>query len=255
MAVFLAVAGSVLFILFSGYAVKDLVKDFQGLQSGTQDRPSPFLPRHLRDLFVQPRKFFAGPLALTKWSNVIFVTWCYGVACAISTIDRDLGRESRNRGRPLWNAFGLTVGDAWSDFWVWVIGLGAVVGLFLWLMGGWWYHLRLRWSGAQDPNRLKSHLLYVYSSLVVSGPTMIIAFLWTVMLPNYRYVLVQGRRSFIVLFIFQCWSLVTSYIGASTLFDLQRWKARIWFLALPALYDVLIIGLAVIFAVLSRAHG
>src|SRR5581483_12016548 len=110
----------------------------------------------------------------------------------------DLGRESRNRGRPLWNAFGLTVGDAWSDFWVWVIGLGAVVGLFLWLMGGWWYHLRLRWSGAQDPNRLKSHLLYVYSSLVVSGPTMIIAFLWTVMLPNYRYVLVQGRRSFIV---------------------------------------------------------
>ena len=89
------------------------------------------------------------------------------------------------------------------------------------------------WSGAKNPDHLISHLLYVYTSLVVAGPTIPFAFLWTLLLPSYRYGLIVNRKYFLVLLIFHFWSILTSYVGVITLFELQRWKARIWFLAFP----------------------
>lgn len=266
-ATFLAVAAGVLFVIFSGYGLADLLKPteekliryesdpkLKGLQATFEEEASPLWPQHLIDLFIRPSRFFSGQIALRKTPYVIFVTWCYGVASVISMIDRDLVGESRGRA-PVWKLTGLMVADSWFDFWLWVIGLGAVGGLFLWLMGGWWYDVRLRWSGAKNLNDRSSRLLYVYTSFVDSAPTIVIVLLWTAIMPSYRQGLTAGRNYFGALLLFPFWSLVTSYIGATTLFALSRRKARIWFLGLPALFYVFTLGLAPILTVIFRSHG
>ena len=263
-ATFLAVAAGALFVILGAYRILELLKPSakkwtkseselkeQGLQPASEKEPSPLCPQHFVDLFIRPSKFFSGQIVLGEMAYVIFVAWCYGVASVFSWIDRDLARESRGM-EPIWKVIRLRVADSWLDFWVWAISLGAIAGLFLWLVGGWWYHTRLRWSGANNPANRTSRLLYVYTSFVKSAPTIAIVLLWTALMPNYRQASMTSRNYLPILLIFSLWSLVTSYIGATTLFTLDRWKARMWFLLLPAAFYVLTFVLA---ALLSFMFG
>ena len=115
--------------------------------------------------------------------------------------------------------------------------------------------MRLRWSAAKNLDDQTGHLLYVYTSFVDSAPTILIVLLWTAMMPSYRQALTTSRNYFVAWLLFSFWSLLTSYIGATTLFALHRWKARIWFLGLPALFYLLTFGLAVLLGIMFGSHG
>src|ERR1043166_936641 len=147
-ATFLAVAAGALFVILGGYRIADFLKPsekkliksewdlkLQDVQPASEEEPSPLCPQHFVDLFIRPSKFFSGQIVLGETAYVIFVTWCYGVASVFSLIDRDLARESRGIA-PIWELIRLRVADSWLDFWVWAISLGAIAGLFLWLVGG-----------------------------------------------------------------------------------------------------------------------
>jgi hypothetical protein len=77
--------------------------------------------------------------------------------------------------------------SSWVELWLWLLIIGAICRFVLWWLGGWWYSVRLRWSGAKELSDRSAHLLYVYSSFVVSAPTIAVALFWTATEPNYRH--------------------------------------------------------------------
>jgi hypothetical protein len=145
---------------------------------------SPLWPQNLVDLFIRPARFFSSQLALGKAPYFVFVTWCYGASNAIDRVDRELMRAEFGRPRPLWDHLGPFITESWLGFWTWILFAGALGGLGLWWIGGWWYRLRLRWSGAHEPDKRLARLVLVYSSFVHAGPLIVLALFQTLAYPT-----------------------------------------------------------------------
>jgi hypothetical protein len=119
---------------------------------------SPLWPQHLVDLFIRPRQFFAGQLALGKTPYVLFVTWCFGIATAIDRIDQEILRADMGAARAGWDSMAPVLVGSWAGYWATILAYGAVSGLMIWYLGGWWYAKRLSWSGAKDPDHRLARL-------------------------------------------------------------------------------------------------
>jgi hypothetical protein len=209
---------------------------------------SPFLPQSLIDLFLRPRRFFAGEIALGRTPYIVMVSWCYGMSDAIDRIDEQLMREQYGRPRPWWPWLEPWVTDGWLGYWAFLAFYGALAGSFLWLLGGWWYRVRLRWSGAVEPDARRARLAWAYSSFVLAAPMVLWAVVESVSYANCREAWNSEDLTSAVLLVFPFWSVATSHAAATTLFDVSRGRARVWFLLLPTLAYLLFYG-AIGFAV------
>jgi hypothetical protein len=215
--------------------------------------PSPLLPQHLVDLFVRPSRFFTGQLALGKTPYAVLVAWCYGVAAAIDRIDQNLLRAQLGRPRPGWDNLAPFVVDSWSGFWLFVLASGAVGGLFLWWLGGWWFAVRVRWSGVAAPDRRLARLVMAYSAFVHSAPLVVATAISTFFFASYAEAFDADESYSLVLLAFPFWSAVTSYSGVRSVFGVSGWRPRLWFLILPCLLYLVAFGvLAAVFAFLGE---
>lgn len=138
----------------------------------TEDGESPFHPRNLSNLFIRPRKFFTSRLALNKTGFIIIATWVYGIVRVIGEIEEEVLRADIS-GQAARLELIAPVVESWGTFWTWSIVFGAGSGLLYWLIGGWWFRLRLIWSGATDPDKRTARLAYIYPTLVLSLPTIL----------------------------------------------------------------------------------
>jgi hypothetical protein len=213
----------------------------RSIQSG----PSPLWPQHLINIFIRPRRFFSSQLALGQSLYVILITWCYGAASAIDRIDQELIRAELGQPQRGWERLSPMISESWLGFWVWVLIFGAIGGLLQWLIGGWWYRVRLKWSGAHEPDKRLARLVYVYSSFVESGPALALILVSTVVYADYTQAYASDSPFSALLLVFPFRSLISSYLGVRTLFQVSRWKARVWFVILPCLLYVVSLGLAV----------
>ncbi len=205
---------------------------------------SPLLPRRLVDLFLRPVHFLRSELALGQTPYVLLVTWCYGISSAVERLDSELLRAEVGSPRPSWEQLEPIVLGSWTGFWTWVAVIGAAGGLFAWWIGGWWYRMRLSFSGARDPDRRLARLVLVYTSFVFAGPSVLVALAYTILYENYRVAYETAELLPLVLVFFVFWSVLTSYTGAITVFDVSRWRARLWFLILPVLVYLTVFGVA-----------
>jgi hypothetical protein len=214
-------------------------------------------PRYLVDLFVRPRRFFLGNLGTGRPPCVILVGWVYGISHAIDRLDTQLMRAELGHPPLGWTYVGPLVAGSWLGFWTWVLVAGVLGAFFLWWIGGWWYQVRLRWSGVPAPDKRRARLLFMYSSFVFAGPAVVAALIRTLRFPNdaaacaaaHGYPLVL----LLVLLFFPFWSVATSYVGVKALFAVTRRKAVVWFVALPMLVYVIWGGLvALLFTLVGR---
>ena len=208
-----------------------------------QPQASPLWPQHLIDVFIRPRQFFSGQLALGKTPYVLFVTWCYGIANVIDRLDQKMMRSEFGGARSGWEQLGPMITESWLMYWAWVLVFGAISGVFLWLVGGWWYRVRLQWSGARAPDKQLARLVFVYAAFVHAGPTVALTLGYTMAYANYAQAYAAEEFYSLLMLVFPFWSLVTSYIGTRTMFAVSRWKARIWFVILPGALYILVFGL------------
>jgi len=198
---------------------------------------SPLIPEHLVDLFLRPTRFFTSQLALGKTPYVVLVTLCLGISSVQDQIDApSIELISRSFG-----GSGAFV-QSWWTFWAVVLVLGSVSGLLQWWVGGWWCRVRLGWSGARAPDPHRARLLFVYSSFVYTAPSVLVLIAYTILYPSYgaAYEAELGLEVGVLLFVF--WSVVTTYRGALSLFDVDHGRARLWFLILPAGFYLLSFG-------------
>lgn len=192
--------------------------------------------------------------ALGHAPSLLLVTWCFGASNAIDRIDGLLMRAELGHARPgwAWEVVRPFVVESWLGFWLWVLASGAVSGALVWWIGGWWYGVRLRWSGAMDLDKRLARITFVYSSFVFTGPAILLAIGKTVAYPSYAVAYAADEWFSVGFLLFPFWSIVTSYVGVRTLFAVARWKAITWFIVLPAMAYGITLGVIVaLFAFLS----
>jgi hypothetical protein len=168
------------------------------------------------------------------------VAWIVGMNSTLGRIERQMLKA--DLGSP--DGFATSLGDSWLLFWTMVIVAGAFSGIILWYIGAWWYRVRLRWSGAIEPDVDRSRAVYFYSALVWAAPALAWQVVDTVRFPNYLASWNDEGWLPVLLLILPVWSFAVSYRGVRTAFDVRRGRALFWFLVGPV--ALFLIGIGVI---------
>jgi hypothetical protein len=166
-----------------------------------------------------------------------------GISAASGRIDKELIRADLGQGRPGFEAFSDVVLQSWLYYWPFVIALGVAWAAALWYIGGWWYRVRLKWSGSENPDKTLARIVYIYAQLVQAIPVVLALVVQTVVYENYLELWNSEATLSLLLLAFPFWSCVTSYRGVRARFEAKRGRVMIWFLVLPILMYTLALGL------------
>ena len=202
----------------------------------------PLKPSNLINLFIRPRIFFSSQLAFGKTPYLLFVTLCFGMSNVIDRIDSNLMKAefapTNSSTAELW----VGIAQSWITFWLVVLIMGAISGFFVWWIGGWWYKMRLIWSGADKPKKDQARYVYIYSSFIFTGPIFLTTLLYTMLYPNYLVAYAEDVIFSSIILILLFYSIFVSYQGATTVFKIVKWKAILWFITLPILFYLVLLG-------------
>lgn len=219
-----------------------MTAEHEDLMDLDDDKPATFGPGQVLDLFLRPGRFFADPRNLEHRGALGTAALLMGFAGAMGRIDKkimqaELGQTSEN-----WERLSDWMLSSWLHYWL-VVGVAGVFGAFLlWYVKGWWYKKRLEWSGAEEPSLPLARRVHALQEAVTAGPTVLWTFLQTFLYANYREAWQSEELWSTSILIFVFWSCWTSYVGASTTFQLSKSKARVWFLILPVILYLVAIG-------------
>jgi hypothetical protein len=128
------------------------------------------------------------------------------------------------------------------NFWLFVLCVGTLNGALFWLVGGWWYRIRLKWCGATDVEPKAARAIYLCQDFVASAPLVLFTISETWRFGSYREAWTFEEVWPSLFLIFVLWSCVTSYNAATSAYTVTRWKARVLFLVLPVLIYLLAWG-------------
>ncbi|MDJ0919346.1 MAG: hypothetical protein QNJ05_16430 [Woeseiaceae bacterium] len=194
------------------------------------------------DLFSRPAQFFSGKINISSVSILLPVILVVGIGNFIDRIDSRLIRAEFNLGSGVNEAILRIAEGSWAYFWVAAVAGGIVGGALTYYIAGLIYKFRLWLAGARDIDGGLARNVNIYSTLVVSFPTVIIAIVAAFSFDNYYQHFMADSALDVLFLVFPFWSVVVSYIGATTAFELGVWKARFWFLILPTLFYLTVFG-------------
>ncbi|MEO1621774.1 MAG: hypothetical protein AAFU53_12180 [Cyanobacteria bacterium J06632_3] len=210
---------------------------------------SPYRPGHFIKIFLDARAFFSPVAALGHQSYLALACWMVGTAIAITRLEQQLIKAEVGASDINLNIIQLVL--QWPIFWPVVLALGLVAGWLLWFVGGWWFRLRIKFSGASEPDPRMSRLVMIYAGLVSAVPQLLFVLWWTLVYEDYLIAYAQDIFLTVVLFSLSFWELFSAYRGVRTLFAVDKWRARLWFIILPACLYLMTFGLVtLIFALL-----
>ena len=211
----------------------------------TQSHGNPLALKALRHLFFSPSQYFRSA-EIDRGPAWLFVAWISGIASVIDRVDQRMMRADLNGGD---GGMGAIVGS-WRYFWALAFGAGIIWACWNWWIGGWWYRIRLVWSGAADTNPRHARLVYMFSSLVVNLPAVLYTIMESITYPNYQAA--WKADSSLSLLIIACllWSTMVSWRAVLTSFPVRPTRALWWFLILPITVYSIVFGVTgVLFAV------
>jgi len=202
---------------------------------GLPGTPRPVsLPALLADLFFRPSRLFADLTPLKTKPLWIIVAWICGVSSAIDRADTvmlksDLsGNESPS----------MQLLDSWAAFWPFILIVGSFYAALVWLIGGWWYRVRLKWSGDANADRFSARIVFSYTSLITALPAIAATLISTFVYESYRAAWSSDEAWSALLVVFIAWDIIASYKGVRVAFAVTKWKARLWFLILPLAFFI-----------------
>ncbi|MEZ4412351.1 MAG: hypothetical protein R2910_05145 [Gemmatimonadales bacterium] len=218
------------------------------------DDSSPLEPAWLLRLFGRPRQFFALDHALNQKPELFLVVWLAGMSNVLGRIDMQLAKAGS--GTPTSSDIFVRLAQSWSSVWIAVVLGGVLSGGLAWLIGGWWYGLRLHLCGARPGHEHEGRRTWAYVSLATSLPAIVVLLIQTVRYDSYAEAYNTSSALDLLLLALLYWSVVVSYRAATTRFKLDTSKARFWFLVLPlAFYTVVIVMLGLLSAALGPGNA
>ena len=182
-------------------------------------------------------KEFVGKTKI-RFFSVAIVVFCLGTG--IDRVDTQLVKFDM-RG----NLDQIEFINNWLGYWGFSILIGAIGGYILYLIGGWFYNVRVTWSGGTG-NLDQSRNIYVYSNFFNLLIIILISIFETLkntipydpMLELEISDLVTSL--FLLFFLFH--SIYLSFTGVTTVTNVDVGKARIWFVLLPILIYLISFG-------------
>lgn len=201
----------------------------------------PLSARRLVDLFARPTEFFRSQIAIGKTPYVLAVTWVVGISGSMDRIDKQLMKMEYST-HPQSAEFLAKIADSWLSFWPFVVVVGGIGAFFLWVMGGWWYNVRLKWCGAVDHDTHSGRVVYIYTSFIYALPSVILVLAQTFLYPDYRSAYNSDSYLSMLLLIFLFWAVVNSYRAVGVVFDVHGGRRKLWFLILPIISYMLAFG-------------
>lgn len=212
---------------------------------------TPLTPAGVAQLLFRPSRFFDLELHARHGPTLVAIAWLAGMDVTIGRIDQAVLRSQMGMFRPGLGPASAALMDSWLVYWTSVAVLGALSGLLVWYLGGWWYRTRLRWSGAERPDPDLARRTFLYATLIGSAPSLLWSLAATLRFPDYASTWDDQSILGIVLLVFPFWSVVVSYRGVRSRFAVGRWRALVWFLILPVLVYALILGVVATLAALA----
>ena len=204
-------------------------------------------------LHLHPERFFAAVRG-SRWDRGASVAiLIVGFAAAVDRLDESLVRSMLGFGL---RGPSLPPLDSWRAFWISMPPAALVLGPIGWVVGGFWTRVRAGWCGAISPDRRAARLVWLYSRMVASLPIVTLPAAWTLGFPSYRVAFASHDRAApVAIPVLVLWSVFVSHRGATTVFELDRRRARLWFGILPALFYGLVYSGALVGFFLAHARA
>ncbi|WP_223034055.1 YIP1 family protein [Hanstruepera marina] len=196
-------------------------------------------------LLITPKQFFINEFSdktKVRFFNTAIVIFCLGYG--IDQANRQLTRFDI-KGKLDQIAF---VND-WIGFWISAVIAGAIGGYIVYLIGGWFYDVRLKWAKGSG-NLDLSRRLYLYSNFYLNLTIIFICIVETIKNrkpydPFEDFQLFDAVSIlFLLFFIFH--SIYLSFTGVTTLTDVDKKLATVWFAILPTLLYIFLFGALII---------
>jgi hypothetical protein len=202
-------------------------------------------------LFFKPKNFFTSEIAVGKTPYILFVVLVLGISAFIERVDKELLRLLLGNPRPGIENILPYVVDSWLNFWGIALLYGSISGFFIWKIGGWWYKVRLKWSGAKEPETIEEKkrfskqvgIIYIYTSFVAAFPSFLLVFIYMFIFKSYRIAFNADEYYSLIFIIFPFWSVIVSYKAVNAIFTLRKWAGKLWFLILPILIYLIAFGI------------
>lgn len=213
---------------------------------------SPLSLTALGDLFLRPGTFFGrGTSRLKARGALVLVVLIGGITAAWDRIETRASLESLQGNE----GFYTTISSSWGAMWGMVLVAGAIGSVFAYLILGWWYRKRLEWSAAAHVDPDDARAVWAWQNFVNAAPALLLAIVATATAPSLMETSpVLDTAALLVLALAYVWSVTVSYTAVTTLWALDIWKARIWFVILPILlFGMTLVG--VVAAVFLMAEG
>jgi len=185
------------------------------------------------NLFLKPKSFFTDNFTDSLRETNFFKTAIvlFGIGYGLDKADRQLIKFDL-RGR----LDDVEFLNNWFGYWAFGIIGGIVGGYILYLIGGWFYNVRVKWSnGSSDLN--KSRLIYLFSNVVLYSTIILVSLIDTFLYdkpydPNSAFG-IWDTIGVVMLLFFVYYSVYVSYTGVTSTTDVNLNRARLWFLLLP----------------------
>jgi hypothetical protein len=206
------------------------------------DREQPAGWLWLAYLFFAPRIFFRHFVAPPANILTVLAAWIWGMSGAIDRIAMRTATSPESV---------YIVTRQWSSYWIAMLILGAIAGVLHYVIGGWWYRVRLVWSGAQDVDHALARRMYLFSAQIIALPVLLMTLTESVRFANpVEAFHAETGREMAVLGLMgialPCWSSWISFAGANALLTLRRGRALFWLLILPCAFYALVAGLLIV---------
>ena len=134
----------------------------------------------------------------------------------------------------------------WSRYWMFVLVGALIRGPIRYLLGGWWFRVRLRMCGVREVAPRRTRRISALTDLVSMVPAILVTLGQTLVSPTPASAGAGAAWPDLLVGYFTLWSLLANYLVATGCFPVRKGRAVFWFAVLPGVLTAGLVGWAII---------
>ncbi len=189
-----------------------------------------------KTLLLRPKTFFTKYLSNSNMAPPYLTTaiFVFGIGYGIDRLNRQFVKFDF-KGK----LEDIEFLNNWVGFWLYALIGGIIGGYLLFYIGGWFVHLRIKWSKGSSHIE-NSRNIFVYASVIPSA-FMILSALISMLYKKAPYepnlqLHTWDIVSLVLSLFFYYYSIYISYSGVIATTDAEKSRSQVWFLFLPLIF-------------------